>query len=1182
MSLTDCFNRVKGVDPGDQAEIESLVKNGASETEAVEQVMRGINMELNEIVDEVGDQAPVAALKAGPKRSDLPPTNIEQARANLKDAKASVIAAEDQIVSDIQNGLERDPQLEDYERAKAKRWVKDATRQLNKLKKREKPELDMTEAEAMLDAALARYDDGMFEAREEVAEATARIKAAGVEGVEIDTAELIIAQENLKRVKELRSKAIDRARKQVARAEERASGKVTVDGDKGDGGSSGGGDGSSGGGADGTTDGESPNYDMPEYDWHDNIMRKVQDAILPLHQLQKNIVKFTGRKLSEWENVTLAHEGMVPQAMNDADKLEDNYVKPLAKYLGKHKAKIDIDGLGLYLIAKAAGARNNKINERRAGEEEYYDAGSGMSNEESAAIIAKAKADGVDGLLEEAAEFVYGILEIQRGMMESGLASHKEVNYWREQQPFYVPLKTKHVDGKDRAAISGKGFDVRGKESFKAMGRRTMADNPVYFAVQDTIATIMRYHQNEVGNVFYNLVQNNPHADFKIFSDANPDHDPATGNAMYGKLYSKDKYFATKVDGVQFYIRVDGEQNAPILKALNGMTPEHTNTVMRASGRIVRWMSAMNTSFNPEFVVSNIFRDVQTAVFNVMSEQELEDGRAKGGKLVKKMLKGVVPSGKVITATQMGVKYEPGHKDYQLQVDYDLFKEMGGTMGWVNIQNMEDTVSSMSSAIRDADGSKGAAARKFAKGGIKLVNNINSAVENSTRLSVFSAAIHARGADGQPMFTPKEAASLSRNLTVNFNRKGEWGQWMSQLYMFANASIQGSAVVFRAMGVQKSAPGKKIPYTIGRIEGADGEKHLSSSQKLALSVVAGGAAWGAVMRQFGGEDDDGVAWWDKVPDYERERNLILMNPLSEKEGDYLKIPLPYGFNIFYVLGDQIDATLSGGRAPLAAAMHVAGAFAGSFSPVGFSTTDDPISKGLLKNFTPSALRPLAELTADENFFGVEIARDNYPGGLQKPDSQLGKRRTSQGYKSIAQFLNQVGLPIEGLEGGTDYISGPLDVNPDVLKHLVDGYMGGAWQFAARTAGMVEKTVTGQGLEAREVPFVRKFAGDIKPYDDFKLFKARRVKIEQVVAESKTLKGIPHQKYRKRFATEFKLAGFAKATEKRLKKMRKAARAAEFNDNLEAAVRRERVKTIEAQQKAAIDRFNKRWLELENE
>ncbi|EKC0363844.1 hypothetical protein OOS00_005487, partial [Escherichia coli] len=120
-----------------------------------------------------------------------------------------------------------------------------------------------------------------------------------------------------------------------------------------------------------------------------------------------------------------------------------------------------------------------------------------------------------------------------------------------------------------------------------------------------------------------------------------------------------------------------------------------------------------------------------------------------------------------------------------------------------------------------------------------LVEDANGAVENALRLSAYK---HARDAG----LSRQQAASLAKNMTVNFNRRGEQGALMNSLYMFANASIQGTANLVR---------------TLGHLNG-DGPllerlrwKNLNVPQKIALAAVGAGYLLGSLNRSVAGEDD---------------------------------------------------------------------------------------------------------------------------------------------------------------------------------------------------------------------------------------------------------------------------------------------------------------------------------------
>jgi len=92
---------------------------------------------------------------------------------------------------------------------------------------------------------------------------------------------------------------------------------------------------------------------------------------------------------------------------------------------------------------------------------------------------------------------------------------------------------------------------------------------------------------------------------------------------------------------------------------------------------------------------------------------------------------------------------------------------------------------------------------------------------------------------------------------------------------------------------------------------------------MASGIAAGSLALAQTARLTGGDDDDDVSYYDKIPTWVKQNNIIFMRPgISERHKktgdksvidgiDYIKIPVPYGFNIFYAIGQAIDMAIQG-------------------------------------------------------------------------------------------------------------------------------------------------------------------------------------------------------------------------------------------------------------------------------
>ena len=108
-----------------------------------------------------------------------------------------------------------------------------------------------------------------------------------------------------------------------------------------------------------------------------------------------------------------------------------------------------------------------------------------------------------------------------------------------------------------------------------------------------------------------------------------------------------------KIDGNQVYVEIKDKR---LLDAIVSMDIGTADGVIQKLGLITRFLSFVNTSLNPEFVIGNFSRDVETAIFNILGEQEMSEGKAKDQKLIQRVLKDTIPS---IGAFYKGITNKP-------------------------------------------------------------------------------------------------------------------------------------------------------------------------------------------------------------------------------------------------------------------------------------------------------------------------------------------------------------------------------------------------------------------------------------------------------------------------------------------------------------------------------------------
>ncbi|EOR3004687.1 LPD38 domain-containing protein [Escherichia coli] len=899
----------------------------------------------------------------------------------------------------------------------------------------------------------------------------------------------------------------------------------------------------------------------PEETIISRFVRQMQDKFRVLKAVQENIRK-TGGKIDDSNNAYMAEELFHGKAENDLNVMKERYVQPLAKLLADYKiAQADLDE---YLYARHAPERNAhiaKINPKMP------DGGSGMTNAEAAEIMQRVRNSGKQAQYDRLAGIVDDMLARRRELIrEAGLEESGVVDAWQNAYRYYVPLKGQDVDGMVSLPRTGKGFTIGGRESRQAMGRASRAQSPSTQAIQDLSESLIRHRKNEVGNAFLKLVQDNPDKDYwQVFTDDRPDTmraiaervDPETGETRREVVerpvpmaMMADRYFTTKKNGKTYYIKLHDPR---LMRAMKSMGPETSNAFVRTLGKVNRFLATVNTSYNPEFLVSNFIRDVQTAVMNLKAEQGRSDGKLKGldnlsalavAKDSRSAMSAVYASLRGKTLTGKGAQWQKVWKE---------FVEDGGKTGWFNMGDLEGQQKEMDRLVSLAKGGwKGQSIGAW-NSFLNLVEDANGAVENALRLSAYK---HARDAG----LSRQQAASLAKNMTVNFNRRGEQGALMNSLYMFANASIQGTANLVRTLGhLNGEGP------LLERLRW----KNLNVPQKIALAAVGAGYLLGSLNRSVAGEDDDGVNWYDKVPSHVKERNLVIMKSVfGGKAGEYWSIPLPYGYNVFFLLGHTAEGVAAGDLTASRAAGNVVGGVLGAFSPVG-SETSETLSGALLKNAAPTILRPFANLAMNENFMGAQIYQENMPFGTPKPDSQLGRRSTPEAYKAFASWLN-------AFSGGSQYRPGAVDITPESLKFWIDYISGGTGRFISKTTDAAVKSLNGIDIPEQQVPFLGKISGEVMPYADQQKMYDRMTEVAQYHAELKSLTGAERTAFIDENNGKLSMNGLMQDTRKRLKDLRKQRDAIYADSTLSLAQQSAMVKSVERDMKVAVDRFNREY------
>ena len=779
------------------------------------------------------------------------------------------------------------------------------------------------------------------------------------------------------------------------------------------------------------------------------------------------------------------------------------------------------------------------------------------------------------------ANYVDPILQKSRDIIrEGGLATDEEVDGWQSHYNYYMPLKGLASDENPDGfpPPTGKGMDISGAENRRVRGRAGVESaSPILNAIADRTAKIIRSEKNKVLNELLLLAEENPNDPlWEVYSEDTPmferafkvnyvnpaskdPNNPITSNTKkkgYAKNYTintqrigehklrnMDELIGVKRGGKQHYIKIN---NPRMLMGLTNLGVDSVNWITKWFTPVTRWLSAINTSLNPEFIAFNFTRDLPTAVFNLVAEEDIGE-LADTDSIIKEVVTDTLPS--IKTMWRGFRKYQNPEQFAKLPLEeqqyFDDFLASGAKADWFHVPSINEVAKNIEGMIQMQEGSFKGNMKSKMKTIQNIVEDSNSAVENGVRFATYKMA-RKRG------LSRKKSAVLAKNLTINFNRKGMHGQTLNALYLFFNASVQGTANFLRGMTTSKR------------------------KQKVVASLVGFAMVQAMLNEMRSGDDDDDRSYYSKIPDYVKERNMIFMLPNSEKEGDYIKVPLPYGYNIFHNLGTVTSEMLLGTRSAGEAGALLTSGFLGSFNPLGFSKSKD-FSKSVVKTVTPSVGVPMMELIMNENFFGAPVYTENFPIGAKRADSALAKKRASEFWKRFMPFLNE-------MTGGSEFKSGLIDISPDTIDHLFGIIFGGAGKTYGRFASLPMALIRGD-VDPKDVPFARRMYADPDPFVDQTDYFRRKQIVQNTVAEYKSFEGALQRERRNEFKDRYReilrMETRMKNADKQLKRLRERRKHQENKipkDSADALYIADRIEKIEDQMDSIYKKFNKRYNE----
>ena len=930
---------------------------------------------------------------------------------------------------------------------------------------------------------------------------------------------------------------------------------------------------------------------------------KLQDKLYGLKRIQQKIVKETGKEIPDRLNTYMAEElywGRTGEALH-SNKVK--LVEPILDLLAANK--ITTEELDLFLYARHAKERNarifktyqeavelrntrNKTPEQQdrfdlikdylQNTEEEARAGSGMTDEIADSYMEYFSNRDDSEVFNEMGSLVNKIMqEDLRVKLDGNLISQEQYEKITEGEwSNYVPLAGIDFEiDSDKPKMGASGVPIirtqprsrirktpgfQGKKDPKdyiAGGRGKLeedvrlATNVFAQAVAKLNNDVIKAEKNKVALTFYEFAQeyqDNPAVVNDELFIINPTQEQLqtfeTDKESYDNfIKQKLRFKSTRPNpGEKFEFLENGEKRTILLtneylaRGLNNHGVETGSKIMQMLGGITRYLAVINTGFNPEFILTNAIKDLQTAAINLSSEQT-ESLRKNAIKGWRGALKGAF---RAIRKPDAEGFWEDSYRDFAAQ---------GGKVGFfTSMKTIDETYNEIQSDIGQLKNEK-AAKTYFGRKGkvrklIKLISDTNGAVENAIRLSAYQSAVDAG-------ISKAKAASLAKNLTVNFNRKGEWGGAINSLYLFYNASIQGSVRLFQAIGTSKKV------------------------RNIALGIVATSFFLDMFNRAVAGDDDDGRNKYDKINGWVKGHNLILMNPYDSGPG-YVSIPLPWGYNWLSIVGQTMASsmpdTMGGARKNELSIGESAARTA-----VGLVDAFSPVAAGnnIIDTISPAVVKPFIQLTLNRDYAGRAIYPPDNPfdGDAGPPNSQT--------YWGAERLTTRTAALINNLTGGSPVRSGIADFHPDSLDFAIEQLFGGAGAFATRTYGLGEKFLTGDWDEValNDVPFVRRVVKKQPAFINKQNYFDIRDEIK--IAENLIDYLIDERQFgelrdaRKEYRSLLSLSPALKSLESRRRAFRKEIKRIEENRSIDDERKKELIKQIFDKEEKLLTLFLKR-------
>ena len=842
--------------------------------------------------------------------------------------------------------------------------------------------------------------------------------------------------------------------------------------------------------------------------WNENIPYRMkeayQDSMAALKTLQDLISEETGNPIKSYEDAYMAENRMSSENKAQAEIYERDFYNPLRKAVQVLiKAGSSYENLKSYIIAKHGLERNRVMAERDAKlafekhkelhpntkktaddfikefrKRDYsgLTALTGKDNVADAEAKAQRMVDDYEQTYDTAnlwRRINAATKETLRKSYDSGLMDKATYENVRDMYEHYVPLRGWDCD------VASNEYEYLSSNKLMlppalkvAKGRTSLADDPLATIGFMAESSIIQGNRNRMKQKFLNFILNNP-TDLVSVSEQWYVLDNATGewearnpiipdNATGDQVAAIVKQFEQKMealgdkatkkrDGLKLSMNItkrEGQEHVVRVKrngkeyclyingspraaqAINGLTNPDVNggSLYKATKTLKNWMATMFTSKNPAFIATNLSRDVIWAGTAVAIKEDAAYTAQYTKNISECLLKAQLP--------RLLVKFKNGTLDMNNELEryFDEFIRNGGETGFTQLNTVENYKRNIERFVKEAQG-EGSITKRAWNGLWDNVEFLNRSAEDTTRFMVYMTSRQMGRDMARSIYDAKE-------ITVNFNKKGSGGlgaKYMNFCYVFFNATIQSLANFGKLMAKHPAKTTMALT--------------LFSSAGFIVPMLNL-----AIQAMFGGDDDDENGYWD-LPEWVRRNNIVLYVPWSDN--GYITIPLPHEMRPFYGMGEIAFACLMN-KENVEDGLKKAAAGFSALLPIDLTGNGGNIAV----NMTPTIGQPIAQIIANTDYFGKPIYK-RHEWNERDPE-------WTKAYKGTAPWLVDATRWLNEATGGDNVKSGLIDLNPALIEHIFESYLGGVGKTINKSQKTLEMLWNEDLREWRNVPVVSSF------------------------------------------------------------------------------------------------------------